>query len=91
MEPEIVSVLFSVTVHSNAERFVVPIKAREALDLVKDRDEIQLWIHSSTGSFCVVKTLMSGSEIYGPGIDGRIKTGERILVEASRPARKHQN
>jgi len=85
MLPQITSVTFSVTVHASGDRFGVPAKAYTALDLTHDQDSIQLWIHSSSGSFSVVTKMMSGPEIYGPEIKGRLTAGERILVEASRP------
>lgn len=80
MLPQIISVTFSVTVQANGDRFGVPVKAYTALDLTHNQDSIQLWIHSSSGSFNIVTKMMSGSEIYGPEIKGRLKAGERILV-----------
>ena len=86
MKPQIVGVVFTVTVQASGDRFVVPVKAYEALDLTEDRNEIQLWIHTpSGGSFSVMKPMMSGPEIYGPNIKAHVKAGDRLLVEASRP------
>jgi hypothetical protein len=85
MLPQITSVTFSVTVHASGDRFSVPVKVSTALDLTDDQDSIQLWIHSSSGSFSVITKMMSGPEIYGPEIKGRLQAGERLLVEASMP------
>lgn len=86
MTTQIISVTFAVTVHASGDRFVVPAKAYEVLDLTEDKDDIQLWIHTpSEGSFSVIKPMMSGPEIYGPAIKAHVKAGDRILVEASRP------
>lgn len=87
MKPEIIAVLFAATTHESGDQFVVPSKVREALELTEDRDEIELRIHTpGGGSLSVVKPLMSGPEIYGPDIRAHVKAGDRILVEASRPA-----
>jgi len=86
MKPQIISVTYAATIHETGDTFVVPDKAREALDLTEDKAEIELRIHTpSGGSFSVVKRMMSGPEIYGPDIKERVKAGDRILVEASRP------
>ncbi len=86
MPPQIISVTFAATVHTSGDRFVVPAKAYEALDLTEDRDKIQLWIHTPSGSsFSVIKPMMSGPEIYGAQIRSHVKAGDRILVEASIP------
>ncbi len=85
-KPQIISVLFATTVHKSGGRFVVPVEARQALDLMNDRDEIELRIHTPSGkSFTVIKVMMSGPEIYGPDVEPYLKAGDRILVEASRP------
>ena len=93
MRPNVLKVIFEVEASKTENRrFTVPTKAAKALGLQAD-DWIELEIWSHAGLTTDVYKMASGTEVYqtkksNKGLRKVVSTGERLLITASRPAKR---
>lgn len=87
MSATVISVTFlTQTQPSSNGRFSVPTKVCDLLDL-DSSTPIGLVIESSKGTLVITKTLMSGTEIYGPEIAQHVTNDPTIRVTVYRPVK----
>ena len=82
MTTVICSVIYEIDAQGTDGRFTVPKSVCDILGLAH-QDRVHLEISTPEVTFRAVKTLSSGTEIYGPDIAKYVRAGERLRVTAS--------
>jgi len=87
MTTRILSVTFEIDAMNHSDgHFSIPTKVCNLLDL-EHGDKVHLIVSTPNGGhlFAGPWEMKSGFEIYGPEMKERIKAGDRIRVEVSKP------